>query len=122
MKGSSPSSSGKLETGSNNINIPGRRSELVRRYKSNTYLKLQRFNIHNCLLKYIKIYEKILTSSLVRLGKRRKELTMKIFNWIWSKKQSEEVEVYEVRPHRMVDEMVREFNADHGLPLDQLVG
>ena len=57
----------------------------------------------------------------MRLGKR-KELTMKIFNWIWSKKQNEEVEVYEVRPHRMVDEMVREFNADHGLPLDQLVG
>lgn len=47
---------------------------------------------------------------------------MKIFNWIWSKKQNEEVEVFEIRPHRMVDEMVREFNADHGLPLDQLVG
>lgn len=47
---------------------------------------------------------------------------MKIFNWIWSKKQNEEVEVFEARPHRMVDEMVREFNADHGLPLDQLVG
>lgn len=57
----------------------------------------------------------------MRLG-NRKELTMKIFNWIWSKKQNEEVEVYEVRPHRMVDEKVREFNADHGLPLDQLVG
>ena len=66
--------------------------------------------------------KKTLTSSLVRLGKRRKENKMKIFNWIWSKKQNEEVEVYEVRPHRMVDEMVREFNADHGLPLDQLVG
>jgi hypothetical protein len=48
---------------------------------------------------------------------------MKIFNWIWSnKKQNEEVEVFEVRPHRMIDEKVREFNADHGLPLEQLVG
>ena len=45
----------------------------------------------------------------------------KLINWIWSKKQ-EQVEVYEVRPHRMLDEKVREFNADHGLPLDQLVG
>ena len=48
---------------------------------------------------------------------------MKIFfNRIWSKKTKRKVEVFEVRPHRMVDEMVREFNADHGLPLDQLVG
>lgn len=47
---------------------------------------------------------------------------MKILNWIWSKKQNEQVEVYEVRPHRMIDEKVRDFNADHGLPLDQLVG
>ena len=46
----------------------------------------------------------------------------KLFGWIRSKKQNEEEEVFEVRPHRMVDEMVREFNADHGLPLDQLVG
>ncbi len=45
----------------------------------------------------------------------------KLFNWIWSKKQ-EEVEVFEVKPYRMLDEKVREFNADHGLPLDQLVG
>lgn len=45
----------------------------------------------------------------------------KLINWIWSKKQ-EQVEVYEVRPHRMIDEKVRGFNADHGLPLDQLVG
>lgn len=43
----------------------------------------------------------------------------KLINWIWSKEQ---VEVYEVRPHRMIDEKVRDFNADHGLPLDQLVG
>nr|DAN16180.1 MAG TPA: hypothetical protein [Caudoviricetes sp.] len=50
---------------------------------------------------------------------------MKFLNWIWSKRQEKEkkeVEVFEVRPHRMLDEKVREFNADHGLPLDQLVG
>ena len=46
----------------------------------------------------------------------------KLFGWIWSKKQNEEVEVFEVRPYRMIDEKVREFNADHGLPLDLLVG
>lgn len=46
----------------------------------------------------------------------------KLFSWIWSKKQNEAVEVFEARPHRMIDEKVREFNADHGLPLDQLVG
>ena len=46
---------------------------------------------------------------------------MKLLDWIWSKKQNE-VEVFEAKPYRMVDEMVREFNADHGLPLDQLVG
>nr|DAX56624.1 MAG TPA: hypothetical protein [Caudoviricetes sp.] len=33
MKVSSPSSNGKLETDSNNINTPSCRSELVRRYK-----------------------------------------------------------------------------------------
>lgn len=47
---------------------------------------------------------------------------MKFLNWIWSKRQEKEVEVFEVRPHRMIGEKVREFNADHGLPLDQLVG
>ena len=62
-----------------------------------------------------------LTSSLVRLGNRKELKMKKLLNWIWSKKQ-EEVEVFEVRPHRMIDEKVREFNADHGLPLDQLVG
>lgn len=45
----------------------------------------------------------------------------KLFSWIWSKKQ-EDVEVFEVKPYRMIDEKVRDFNADHGLPLDQLVG
>ena len=46
----------------------------------------------------------------------------KLINWIWSNKKQNEAEVYEVRPYRMIDEKVREFNADHGLPLDQLVG
>ena len=68
-------------------------------------------------------YLKNTSSALVRLGKTERKLTMKkLINWIWSKKQNEEVEVFEVRPHRMIDEKVREFNADHGLPLDQLVG
>lgn len=43
---------------------------------------------------------------------------MKIFNWIFSnKKQNEEIpkwESYTTKAER--------FNADHGLPLDQLVG
>lgn len=46
----------------------------------------------------------------------------KLFNWIWSKKQKEEVEVFAVRPHRMVDYKARDYNETHGLPLDQLVG
>ena len=46
----------------------------------------------------------------------------KLFNWIWSKKQKEEVEVFAVRPYRMVDEKARAYNETHGLPLDQLVG
>lgn len=59
----------------------------------------------------------------MRLGKTERKIKMKkLINWIWSKKQNEEVEVYEVRPYRMIDEKVRDFNADHGLPLDQLVG
>ena len=47
---------------------------------------------------------------------------MKCLNWIWSKKQKEEVEVFAVRPHRMVDYKARTYNEAHGLPLDQLVG
>ncbi|MGZ0942309.1 hypothetical protein ACXOJI_09175 [Streptococcus thermophilus] len=46
---------------------------------------------------------------------------MKIFNWIFSNKQTLEVEAFEVEPYRMVDEKIREFNADHGLPLDQII-
>ncbi|MDU2714285.1 MAG: hypothetical protein E7C30_10940, partial [Streptococcus salivarius] len=52
---------------------------------------------------------------------REVKIMKKLFGWIWSKKQNE-VEVFEVRPYRMIDEKVRDFNADHGLPLDQLVG
>lgn len=46
---------------------------------------------------------------------------MKIFNWIWSKKQ-EQVEVYEVPQWESYTAKAERFNADHGLPLDQLVG
>lgn len=46
---------------------------------------------------------------------------MKIFNWIWSKK-NEEVEVYEVPQWESYTAKVERFNADHGLPEDQLVG
>lgn len=46
---------------------------------------------------------------------------MKIFNWIWSSKQTLEVEAFEVEHYRMVDEKIREFNADHGLPVDQII-
>ena len=45
----------------------------------------------------------------------------KLFNWIWSKKEKE-VEVFAVRPYRMVDYKARDYNETHGLPLDQLVG
>lgn len=43
----------------------------------------------------------------------------KLFNWIWSNKQTETI-VH--RPYRMVDDKARAYNEDHGLPLDQLVG
>lgn len=45
----------------------------------------------------------------------------KLIGWIWSKKQNE-VEGYEVRPHRMVDESIHSYNRTHGLPLDQVKG
>lgn len=47
----------------------------------------------------------------------------KLFNWIWSNKQTEtvEVEAFEVEPYRMVDVKIREYNANHGLPLDQII-
>ena len=46
----------------------------------------------------------------------------KLFNWIWSKKQHEEVETIVINRHQMVDEKARIYNKAHGLPLDQLVG
>lgn len=45
----------------------------------------------------------------------------KLINWIWSKK-NEEVEVYEVPQWESYTAKTERFNADHGLPLDQLVG
>jgi hypothetical protein len=46
----------------------------------------------------------------------------KLFNWIWSKKQIEEMETIVINRHQMVDEKARIYNEAHGLPLDQLVG
>ena len=46
----------------------------------------------------------------------------KLINWIWSSKQTEEVETYVIERHQMVDEKARIYNEAHGLPLDQLVG
>lgn len=46
----------------------------------------------------------------------------KLFNWIWSGKQNEQVETYVIERHQMVDEKARIYNESHGLPLDQLVG
>lgn len=43
----------------------------------------------------------------------------KLFNWIWSKKQTETIIHC---PYRMVDKKARAYNEAHGLPLDQLVG
>lgn len=43
----------------------------------------------------------------------------KLFNWIWSKKETETIVN---RPYRMVDEKARVYNEAHGLPLNQLVG
>lgn len=46
----------------------------------------------------------------------------KLFGWIWSKKQIEEMETIVIKRHQMVDEKARIYNRAHGLPLDQLVG
>lgn len=61
MKVSSPSSNGKPETGSNNINTPSRNSELARHIpvKNNT----------SNTISYNRPPKKDLASSLVRLGK-----------------------------------------------------
>ena len=65
---------------------------------------------------------KDLASSLVRLGKTERKLKMKkLINWIWSRKQ-EQVEVFEVPQWESYTAKAERFNADHGLPLDRLVG
>lgn len=46
----------------------------------------------------------------------------KLFGWIWSKKQNEEVEVYEVPQWESYTTKARRYNLDHGLPEDRLVG
>lgn len=46
----------------------------------------------------------------------------KLFSWIWSSKQNEQVETFVIKRHQMVDEKARIYNKAHGLPLDQLVG
>ncbi|CCI71942.1 unnamed protein product [Streptococcus phage TP-778L] len=46
---------------------------------------------------------------------------MKIFNWIFSNKKQNE-EVYEIPKWESYTTKAERFNADHGLPLDQLVG
>ena len=45
---------------------------------------------------------------------------MKIFNWIWSKKQ--ETETYVVPQWESYTTKARRYNLDHGLPEDRLVG
>ncbi len=45
----------------------------------------------------------------------------KLFSWIWSSKQNEQVETFAIKRHQMVDEKARIYNKAHGLPLDQLV-
>lgn len=50
------------------------------------------------------------------------ETKMKLFGWLWSKKQNEEVEVYEVTEWESYTAKTRRYNLDHGLPVDQLVG
>lgn len=85
MKVLSPSSSGKLETDSNNNNTPSRSSELVRYSVSNT-------NYDTDIINLLKILKK-LTSSLVRLGKTERNLKMKkLLKWLFVREQAETVE------------------------------
>lgn len=46
----------------------------------------------------------------------------KLFGWIWSKKQNEEVEVFEVPQWESYTAKTRRYNLDYGLPEDKLVG
>lgn len=45
----------------------------------------------------------------------------KLINWIWSNKK-QETETYVVPQWESYTAKAERFNADHGLPLDQLVG
>ena len=45
----------------------------------------------------------------------------KLINWIWSNKK-QETETYVVPQWESYTAKTERFNADHGLPLDQLVG
>lgn len=67
---------------------------------------------------------KCFVSSLVRLGQKgnKQMKPSKLFSWIWSSKQNEQVETFAIKRHQMVDEKARIYNKAHGLPLDQLVG
>ena len=68
-------------------------------------------------------YLKNTSSALVWLGKTERKLKMKkLINWIWSNKKQNESEVYEVPQWESYTAKAERFNADHGLPLDQLVG
>ena len=46
----------------------------------------------------------------------------KLINWIWSKKQNEEVETFVIHNRPMWDVQMREYNRTHGLPEDQVIG
>nr|DAP95040.1 MAG TPA: hypothetical protein [Caudoviricetes sp.] len=68
-------------------------------------------------------YLKNTSSSLVRLGKTERKLKMKkLINWIWSKKQNEQVETFVIHNRPMWDVQMRDYNRTHGLPEDQVIG
>ena len=68
-------------------------------------------------------YLKNTSSSLVRLGKTERKLKMKkLINWIWSKKQNEQVETFVIHNCPMWDVQMRDYNRTHGLPEDQVIG
>lgn len=46
----------------------------------------------------------------------------KLFGWIWSEKQNEEVETFAIHNRPMWDVQMREYNLKHGLPEDQVIG
>jgi len=46
----------------------------------------------------------------------------KLINWIWSKKQNEQVETFVIHNRPMWDVQMRDYNSTHGLPEDQVIG